>query len=158
MTDKPPAALNLGDPATYHQAAQYPLEVGDVVYDIRSLVMSTTGSPAEVAVVVDTHDSTVECHDFERDGERICLADYELNRLYADFDRSERVVTIAWASLLDGLVPQWREHRGNSSDMVAYFDRMATDWDVSVRAHESVYDYPESRLIADADAPTEALP
>lgn len=158
MTDGPTTATNYGDPATYHQLADYPLSEGDVVYDIRQLVTSTEpGATVEEAVVVDTLETDVRTKSFERNGVETVLADYDLNRIYSDFEASERVVTIAWASLLDGLVAQWREHRGNPADMVAYFDEMQANWDVSVRAHQSTYDYPESRLIQAERVPDGAL-
>lgn len=161
MNDASPeySETDLSNPQTYHDWAgsHYPLERGEAVYDIRELVTATDpdGEPG-VAIVVDTHppdETDVHTESFERNGSECTLAGYHLNRLYADFDLSTRVVTIAWDSLLDQRAPQWRKRRGDPDAMLSYIDELERDWDIPLRAHDRTYSYPESRL-----APQAALP
>lgn len=122
----------------------YPLRVGDEVTDLQQVCeVDMEPEPAIVIGLVgdDVYDATFE----DISGEERILAEYEPNTRYADFEVSERVVTIAWKSWLDNNVPRWEAHRGDHDDLTEHLATSEESWDIPVSTVGS-YDYPESRL------------
>ena len=144
MPDHQPPTETDNTPASYRDETAYPLSVGQQVHDIRKLV--TSAEHEGVAVVVDTPDENVHEATFvTTSGDIASVADYDLNQHYADYEVSDRVVTIRWDSWLDSHVPRWRDHADTPERLRSYLREYESSWGVAVSADG--YPYPESRLV-----------
>lgn len=127
----------------YRTPDAYPLEIGDRVYDIKQLCDETVDEP-EAVIVIDVLEDDVYGASFQTTSGTETLSEYGPNVEYADFDVSERVVSIVFEQWLDANVPRWDVHRDTPEGFKEYLNFHAESWGVPVFAR--AYDYPESRL------------
>lgn len=126
----------------------YPLRVGDRVFDRYQIsefdrYQISEGDP-ELAIVLSVSDESVYEATFSRGGEEIALADLERNRRYGDFEVSDRVVSIAFASWLSAYFDGWTDYASDPEGLVDFLSECESEW--SIPYSEELYDYPESRL------------
>lgn len=129
----------MSPPATHPDA--YPLKACDRVFDRKQV---EEDDEVELAIVIDTVDEDVYERTFtSSDGEEVALASYEPNRAYADFDESERVVTIAFAGWLERNIDGWEDDAADPAKLRERIAEFHNEWSVSPQ----LFDYPEARLM-----------